>query len=263
VNQKEYIASGILEAYALNDISARERLEVEENLRKYPELKAELDEIERSMELLLMRAGKVPSPAVRDLVIDSAFGTSQPDEAIPIRPFIALSYWKYATAASLVIAVASSVLAIVFWSNWKRTETDLNERIALSQQMAEDYNTVNERLDKIESDMQVYDHPSFKKVILKGMETAPDAMATVYWNPSSTEVYISLQNLKALSSNLQYQLWAIVDGKPVDMGMFDGNVAGLIKMKNTDKAVAFAVTVEPRGGKPTPTMESMMVMGKT
>src|SRR5205085_1352208 len=163
----------------------------------------------------------------------------------------------------LVIAVASSVLAIVFWSNWKRTETDLNERIALGQQMAEDYNTVNQRLDKIESDMQVYDHPSFKKVILKGMETAPDAMATVYWNPSSTEVYISLQNLKALSSNLQYQLWAIVDGKPVDMGMFDGNVAGLIKMKNTDKAVAFAVTVEPRGGKQTPTMESMMVMGKT
>jgi anti-sigma-K factor RskA len=262
VNQKEYIESGILEAYALNDISAEEKLEVEANLKRYPELRAELDKIERSMELLMANAAQAPNPAVRELVLASATSTSQRD-VIPLQPSVPLTYWKYATAASVLIAVVSSVLAIVFWGNWKRTETDLHERIALSQQMAHDYNIVNQRLDKIEGDMKVYDHPSYRKVVLKGMEVAPDAMATVYWNPSSTEVYISLQNLKALTNDLQYQLWAIVDGKPVDMGMFDGDVSGLIKMKNTGRAAAFAVTVEPRGGKPTPTIESMMVMGTT
>jgi anti-sigma-K factor RskA len=68
--------------------------------------------------------------------------------------------------------------------------------------------------------------------------------------------------MKALSQNQQYQLWAIIDGKPVDAGVFDGNVASLLKMKEIGTgAVTFAVTVEPRGGKQSPTLESMQVAG--
>jgi anti-sigma-K factor RskA len=68
--------------------------------------------------------------------------------------------------------------------------------------------------------------------------------------------------MKELSRDKQYQLWAIIDGKPVDAGVFDGNVASLIKMKAiTSGVTTFAVTVEPRGGKESPSLETMQVAG--
>ena len=69
--------------------------------------------------------------------------------------------------------------------------------------------------------------------------------------------------MKELARENQYQLWAIIDGKPVDAGVFDGNFSGLHKMKEIAKgAVLFAVTVEPRGGKAAPTMDTMQVKGE-
>jgi anti-sigma-K factor RskA len=61
----------------------------------------------------------------------------------------------------------------------------------------------------------------------------------------------------------QYQLWALVDGKPVDLGVFDmrdGEV-GLKNMKPIGVAQTFAVTLEPRGGSVSPTLEKLMVIG--
>jgi anti-sigma-K factor RskA len=61
----------------------------------------------------------------------------------------------------------------------------------------------------------------------------------------------------------QYQLWALVNGKPVDLGVFDANgkLEGLQVMKNIGEAQTFAVTLEPKGGSISPTMSQLMVMG--
>ncbi len=67
--------------------------------------------------------------------------------------------------------------------------------------------------------------------------------------------------MKSLAQENQYQLWAIVDGKPVDAGVFDSTTAGLLKMKALAGAAAFAVTIEPRGGKATPSLETLQVIG--
>ena len=61
----------------------------------------------------------------------------------------------------------------------------------------------------------------------------------------------------------QYQLWALVNGKPVDLGVFDvnGALTGMQVMKNIGAAQTFAVTLEPKGGSVNPTMSQLMVMG--
>jgi anti-sigma-K factor RskA len=173
-----------------------------------------------------------------------------------------ISLWKYTAAASVAIAIVTSYLAYNYHGKWRSTENNLNNLIAQNQQMAQDYNTVNQRLDKIENDIKIIDNPAFSKVVMKGLTiNDPEALAYVYWNQTSSEVYLSIQNMKELAQENQYQLWAMVDGKPVDAGVFDANLAGLVKMKNLSGAAAFAVTIEPRGGKPTPTLETMQVLG--
>jgi anti-sigma-K factor RskA len=264
LNLAEYISSGILEAYALGELSASEVAEVEKNLTAYPELRAELNRIEEAQEDFLMQTAVRPSAAVKEELLRKVSVTvSTESEVIDIRSAKQISFWKFAAAAAITVALMSSYLAFNYHERWKDTQSDLATLIAQNQQVAQDYNQVNQRLDRMENDLQVMDNPKFQRVVMTGTPNAPEAMASVYWNENTREVYLSLQNMKELARENQYQLWAIIDGKPVDAGVFDGNFSGLHKMKEIAKgAVLFAVTVEPRGGKASPTMETMQVKGE-
>lgn len=263
MNLEEYITSGILESYAAGLLSEPERLVVESNLVRYPELKEELIQIEAAQEKLLMSAAISPRDIVKEKLL-SSLNFQQPEgKIVPLQ--IENTYarnWKYAVAASVCIALVASYLAYDYRNKWLNTVVSLNEVINQNQQIAQDFNVVNNRITQIETDIKILNDPSFNRLVLAGTTNAPGAKAYLYWNEANKEVYLSLQNLRELSQESQYQLWAIVNGKPVDMGVFDGNVAGLLKMKEMEiGTVAFAVTIEPRGGKATPSLETMQVSG--
>ncbi len=256
MNIEEYISSGILEAYALGELTAAEQAEVEKNLSAYPVLRAELEKVESTFEAFAFKAAVNPREHIKERVLSKIQSSGsvvklQPDTGI----------WKWSLAASITIALMASYLAYDYRSKWLSTSVALNELINKNEQIAQDYNQINLKLEKIQGDFAVIENASFTKILLKGTANSPEALASVYWNEASKEAYLSIQNLKQLSKDQQYQLWAIVDGKPVDAGVFDINVQGLLKMKNVERPSAFAVTIEPRGGKPSPTLETMQVMG--
>ncbi len=263
MNVEAYISSGILEAYALGELSDRERAEVEKNLEQYPELKKELGLIEEAQEEFLMKAAVQPRSSVKRNLFEAIDSQKPSPKVVQLNPDKSdTSFWKLAVAASVTVALVTSYMAFNYWNKWKSTESNLTELIAQNQRVAKDYNNVNQRLDQIEKDLNIVNNPAFNRVVMKGTPGAPTSLASVYWNESTKEVYLSLQEMKQLSQENQYQLWAIIDGKPVDAGVFDGNFAGLLKMKNIQAgAAAFAVTVEPRGGKASPTTETMQVIG--
>lgn len=262
MNIEEYISSGILEAYALGELSVAERTEVEKNLAVYPELKEELLRIEEAQENLLMRSAVQPRASVKENLFKKIDGNKQGAKVVSMPASDSqISFWKYAAAASVTIALMTSYLAYNYYNKWRSTENNLSDLIAQNQQMAQDYNTVNQRLDKIENDIKIIDNPAFTKVVMKGSPNAPDAIAHVYWNATTQDVYLSVQNMKTLAQENQYQLWAMVDGKPVDAGVFDADPTGLLKMKKMVGAGAFAVTIEPRGGRPTPSLETLQMIG--
>jgi anti-sigma-K factor RskA len=260
VNIKEYISSGILEAYVLGELSSQEIAEVERNLVAYPELKEELERVEEAHENLLMAVAVQPPASVKQKLFEKI---GEPGEAKVVElKSENVSMWKFAAAASISVALISSVLAYNYWNKWQSASDELTALIAMNQRVAKDYNQVNKRLDELANDIKVMDNPAFSRVVMKGTEQAPEALASVYWNAGSQEVYLRIQNMKALATESQYQLWAIIDGKPVDAGVFDPDQAGLIKMKNIAAgATNFAVTIEPRGGKTSPSLETMQVIG--
>jgi anti-sigma-K factor RskA len=260
VNIKDYISSGILEAYVLGELSELENAEVQKNLLLYPELRHELEQVEVVHERLLQAAAVNPRADLKNELlkkIDKSTG-----KIVEMRPAPNLNFWRFAVAASVTIALITSYLAYNYWRKWRDTADDLIAMTSQQQRMAEDYNQVNQRLDNLANDLRVLDNPEFKRVVMKGTPNAPEAMASVYWTESSQEVYLRIQNMKTLAKENQYQLWAIIDGKPVDAGVFDGTASALMKMKAIGKgATTFAVTIEPRGGKASPTLQTMQVAG--
>ena len=81
---KAYIESGILELYVLGDVSPDEKLQVEEMASKHPAVKAELDEIERSMELYAAENAIEPAEHLRDRILNSLVTNFGDDSNFPI-----------------------------------------------------------------------------------------------------------------------------------------------------------------------------------
>jgi anti-sigma-K factor RskA len=256
----EYISTGVTEAYVLGELPMAERLEFERKLAIYPELQEELRLAEETLEALARQAARAPRAQLKKQLIEMALPTpTREAKVIPINR--QTSYWKWTAAASITFALLASSLAYTYRNRWVETRANLENLLAQNEQIARNYDTVNDRLGKIQNDLAIIESVAFRKVVMKGTENAPTALASVYWNETTQEVYLSIQNLKALAAENQFQLWAIVDGKPVDAGVFDVGSNGLQKMKNINGASAFAVTIEPKGGRPTPTLGTMQVVG--
>ncbi|WP_370088690.1 anti-sigma factor domain-containing protein [Ekhidna sp.] len=266
MNIEEYISSGILEAYVMDQLSPAERTEVEQAAANHLEIREELDKIERSMETLAFATAVKPPAGVKEkLMAQIEKGASDQKEAPVVQMQTDRSYGilKFAAAASVLVALASAVLAFTYWKKWQGAEVKLADMIAQNAQFAENYNQVNQQLDDIQDAVAIMNSSAYRRVTMNGTENSPGALATVYWNESTADVYLSIQNLKELSKDQQYQLWAIIDGVPVDAGVFDPNNGSLlVQMKNIGpNAAAFAVTIEPRGGSENPSLETMQVVG--
>jgi hypothetical protein len=123
-------------------------------------------------------------------------------------------------------------------------------------------NTVN----FMDEQLQVFRDASFKFMKLQGTPKHPAMALTIAWSPVKKKVMIDMGSIKmpVNDKDHQYQLWALVAGKPVDLGVFDENPdsTNMKEMKSIASADNFAVTLEPRGGSPSPTMDEMMVIGK-
>lgn len=254
MNIEEYISSGILEAYALGEVTPEQRQELERLLEEHEPLRNELSRIELTMEALAMELAAEPEGHLKEAILKKVKPAAK---VVEMRP----TFWKWAAAASIAVALTTSFLAYTYHERWKESSIALTNLLAQNQQMAQDYHVVNEKLDKIQHDFEVIENAAFTKVVMKGTSDAPEALATVYWNSGTQEVYLSIQNLRELSQVNQFQLWAIVDGAPVDAGVFDGDGNGLLKMKPVKGATAFAITIEPRGGNAIPSLGTMQVMG--
>lgn len=262
MNIEAYISSGILEAYATGSLSPKEGKEVEDALLQYQELRDELAQIEDALESLAMLTAKLPARDTKTELMDRLEVENEDIESDSQYSLVPDRRIKYLAAASVVFALISSLMALSFWNKWQHAEEELTELLAQNSSVAENYNLVNQRLDDLQDAVITISNSGTKRIIMSGTEQSPQSLATVYWNVSSMEVYLNIQDLKDLSENQQYQLWAIIDGKPVDAGVFDISNGELVAMKRVEgTASAFAVTIEPKGGSINPTLETMQVVG--
>ncbi len=262
MNQQEIISSGILELYAAGLTDAHETRQVEQWLQAYPGLRAELDAVEAALESYAMAQAAAPSPGVKDRLMAELFpaGAAAPAIVPSSAPVRRLNPWKWAAAASIILSLGMGWVA---WSNYQQKQ-DITKELA----------SVNTELQQRTEKLKLHHHQeellakaNVQPVVLKKVDKAPsDCVAMAYWDKNSGVVYIDPCRMPDAPGGKQYQLWAIVDGKPVDAGMIKTASASdrysIQQMKSFQNATAFAVTLEKEGGSPTPTMDQMYVMGE-
>lgn len=256
----DYISSGIIENYVLNNLSDQERREVECMSHIYPEIKEELELLQSNIELLAEKFA-VKAPAhIKGQVLSAIKNTQQEKEVSNEQEEIqsaisnnSSSTWKYLAAACITgMILISSMLFVVN-----------NQNGELNGVIANQDKTIESLKDKELNNQQILAHindTATQKIVLKGAGKYPNEVATIYWNKDSKETYSLLGNLTPPPANKQFQLWAIVDGKPLDLGVYDVENK-LVVNENLIAAQAFAITIEQKGGSPTPNLEELVVIG--
>ncbi len=261
MNIEEYIASGNLEQYALGLGSASERAEVEAMLALYPQLQSELEEIEASIFQYAQANAVQPSAGLKNKVLEAIKAEATP--VVQLHEAKSKNRVNWLAAASIALLLASIAGNFMLYNKYQTTSAKVfaleNEKSVL----ANDLNAERTKYDQTNGMLAAISSPTTTMVEMKGLPIAPESKAMIYWNKSTEEVYVSVAALPEAPAGMEYQLWAIVDGAPVDAGMLDLSKADAMphKMKNFSSAQAFAVTLEKKGGSPTPTMENMYVMG--
>jgi anti-sigma-K factor RskA len=150
-------------------------------------------------------------------------------------------------AASWALLALSIGANIWFFRNWKNSEDKLVALETQNQILAQEGKTLKA---SYQEEVAILQNPDFKVIKLSGQPVAPNAKALVYFDKTKKEVYLSALQLPQAPTGKQYQLWAIVDGKPVDAGMID-STGNILKMKPFANAVAFAISLEDTGGSTT------------
>lgn len=278
----QYIASGILEDYVLNKVSAQEMQEVECLSHIYPEIKSELTRLQEGLEKIAIAATVDPPVSLKEKVMEEIRKTPQEkvvgdNEETKV---ITLSQQnrksnirRMMVAASIAALIGLGTFTFFLMDELSTTknklvtnESSLNEVKNDLENKQESLVSLKEDLSIMEEELNFLEDPNTQKINLRGTDKYPGSLATVFWNTGSNQVKLNPKDLPGLTENESYQLWILVDGVPEDMGVLDPSdemtdSGSLMNMKSTDMADAFAITVEPLGGSESPTLSNLCVIG--
>lgn len=268
MNIQEYLESGALETYALGLGTEAERRETERLLLLYPELEQELAAIQAGLEVYASVHAVEPPAALRAQVLaamEEGVKEAEADKSTTVvRQIGSAPRFSYGLAAAWALFVVSFGAALFFYGKWQSAEEGYQGLLAEKTQLAEQYEVARAGYNALADLNEALNSAENQIIRLGGTASSPEASAVLAWNTQTGAVKLWAQAMPANETDKQYQLWAIVDGKPVDAGVFDvqPEAMTMLDMKTFASAQAFAVTLEPRGGSVNPTMSAMVVIGE-
>jgi anti-sigma-K factor RskA len=267
VNIQEYILSGIVEAFVLGLASKEEVQEIISLRKQFPELDNAIYEFEHELEMQGKENAILPPTSVKDslfALLEDEF-VATPDEEVPVRslsdhkiepPTIVekSNPWRLVAAAAIIGFMVTGSLSLILNSRYKGLSRDF---AALQKENAQE----KLRFNSLYADVFRMQDSKMKKISMPGVAGKEGNLATVYWDSETGDVFLFKNKLPEAENGKQYQLWAIVDGVPIDAGMLDPSCETFCQLKNIQNPQAFAITLEKEGGSAVPTMEMMFVMG--
>jgi len=235
VNVQEYISSGIVESYVLGLASDEERREFEQRCMQYPEVLAARNAFEMAMEKQALENAIAPPADLKKRIFEEIKETTKA-VSLPPTPVRKINWAKYAAAASVILLAGSLYFNLNLYNKNKTLQNNYDNTVA--------------KLNDVEKDIRILQqNPNVKMASMKGQEISPASFATVYWDTTSQDVYLMINNMPKPASDKQYQLWAFLDGKPIDMGLIEitEKPLQLYRLKKAQAAQAFAITLEKKG----------------
>lgn len=267
---KEYIASGLLEAYALGSLTQAERQRVEADVALNPELATELEAIEAAMLQYATAQAQEPPAGLADkiwaeLQMQGAGENDAPKQprVIPFEPAHRKRVeWRYAALWLLLVGSLAINVYLMYQGRLQQAQkTELADKV---EKLQAGQQKLTDMVNSYEATRSMMADTAMQTIVMHTVVKGHPMAATVYWRKQNGETYVSMDALPKPPRGKQYQLWVIQGGKPVDMGVLPNDMANTPVLQKVSMKVmsgeAFAISLEKQGGNAAPT--EVYVMGK-
>ncbi|MCL9806295.1 anti-sigma factor [Flavobacterium amniphilum] len=260
MDSKEYIESGILELYVYGLLDEEQNKEVHEMSKKHQEIEEEIVAIEKS--ILALSTSFCPFLSVQNFEKIKAKLEIKHSKVVELKPKKLIpNYIGWAAAAVLLLFIGYQY----------------NQQLTIKDEVVTLENA-NEKLNEavVNSESEAKQNKEALNVIrdakntvisLAGQAVSPSSFAKVYWNKQTQTVYIDASGLPEPPEGKEYQVWSLKlkpSLTPTSIGLlsdFTKNSAKLFEVSGTSDAEAFGITLEPKGGSKSPTMEQLYTLG--
>lgn len=246
---EEIRASGLLELYVLGQLSAEEERTVRGYLEAHPELKQDLFTIGRALEGYAHVSAVKPSPEVRQRILDEIGGQSGgargSTRSGPSR------WWPFLAVISVL-----AVLGLLYLLSEKNTALQEAEI-----QMQAVIDSCSRESQQYVAQLELYQHltdEGTEIVHMGGTEKYPQTDLYLYHNTQTQRNIIQVKELPALAQDQSFQLWSLKPNTdPIPLDVFQG-VDTLLEVRYEDASQSYAITIEPLGGRQSPTLENLI-----
>lgn len=244
----------LIEEYALGILDDAERAAFEARLAQDPALQKDLGATMETLGALAFSTPAAPAPQLKDRVM-AKISAGAPASAATVLPFVAPTR-SSRTPIWLGAALAASLMLIA------KLSFDLRDaqKVARTAQVAATDQT--RALAQRDATIAQLTDPAAELVPLAATGDAKP-LIKAYVNRARRTMVLAASQLETLPAGRAYQLWFIVDGKPVPSVTFKSDGTGHALLGGVampaGAVAAAAVTVEPGGGSPAPTTPVLFV----
>lgn len=254
--------------YVLGVMTPEEEQEFEVALKQSPELQVVVSSLRVTRDAV---AGSVPemepSFELKQRILAQISPSTTRERSHVSGSFSWINLWfSWGLTASLAIVC---VTLLLHQSRLKSQLSQQASRVETLNQMAESLRSESNSLQRQMVTLRETNKLENVRIAMLNSLLAdePKAIAVSLWDNQQQKGVFVVQNLKPLPSDKDYQLW-VLDPKystPVNAGVFQVDEQGRLRIDfKADKLIAsadkFAVTMEPKGGLPTPTMKDLVMI---
>jgi anti-sigma-K factor RskA len=257
--------------YVLGVLTPEETRTFEAALSRDAELQQLVTALQISRDAL---AGSLPAvtppPALKQKIL-AQIEAQEKVVPLPVRreePSAGWTLWlPWALAACLVIVCAVSLSQ---QKNLRQKVGEQAKQLTDLNQLADALRGETQNLKQAVASLQATNQLQNVRIAMLGslLADSPKAVAVSLWDDQQQRGVFVVQNLKPLPADKDYQLW-VIDPKyqtPVNAGVFQVDAQGNVRLqfkadKLIETASKFAVTQEPKGGLPAPTMKNLVLIG--
>jgi len=256
-----------LALYALGALdNHEERVELEAHLRSCDECRTELEALRGDAALLAFStAGPMPPQRSRERLL-AAIGSAPRKAPISRKFILGVLHPRWLAIAPVAATLLLAIFSLMLW----RDDAGLRRNLDKAQATL---STQSQQLQEMQSIRDQLQELQLIRDLVKARNAVHMTLVASKWpaQPQAKTIYVPRKGLLLMANNLQplpgdkvYQLWLLPadGGAPLSFGTFKTDPSGNAVMHHsikTDKhPKSFAITIEPEGGSPAPTLPVVM-----
>lgn len=240
--------------YVMGICSAEEKAELELLRNQYPQLNEAITKFEIEFENNALRNASITSSKLDNSILQSLTELQTPVVNINSRRRPNEITWLKPVAAAAIV-----LLAISSFFNYTLYKKNKDQQVALNNNIRQPA-----AVTLPEADYAILKNPAITPVALYGVAPHNICRCTLFWDKKTGKAYMMIHHLVRSTQEKKYQLWAMVNDKPVNLGLVNDAIRDrFIELQNVPEgATAFSVTLENAAGSTTPTTGETYLYGK-